>query len=141
MIDRLQGNYVKKWVFALWATIIAVALVATNPAPSGASANQSARATPPSFVEFESGQVRPMAISPDGTRLFAVNTPNDTLDIFNITASGLAIQTRVPVGIEPVSIAARNDNEVWVVNHLSDSVSVVSLTGTPHVAATLLVGD
>src|ERR1051325_3201888 len=26
-----------------------------------------------SFVTFESGQVRPVALSPDGTRLFAVN--------------------------------------------------------------------
>src|SRR5205823_3017733 len=33
------------------------------------------------------------------------------------------------------------NTEVWVVNHLSDSVSVVTLTGTPHVTRTLLVGD
>src|SRR5262249_61615092 len=32
-----------------------------------------ARATG-SFVEFESGQVRPLALSPDGSTLFAVNT-------------------------------------------------------------------
>jgi YVTN family beta-propeller protein len=32
-------------------------------------------------------------------------------------------------------------SEVWVVNHLSDSVSVVSLSGTPHVTRTVLVGD
>src|SRR5205807_10037130 len=45
------------------------------------------------------------------------------------------------VGMEPVAVAARNNNEVWVVNHLSDSISVVSLTGTPHITRTLLVGD
>src|SRR5262249_36500363 len=33
------------------------------------------------------------------------------------------------------------NTEVWVVNQLSDSVSVVTLTGTPHVTRTLLVGD
>jgi DNA-binding beta-propeller fold protein YncE len=38
-------------------------------------------------------------------------------------------------------VAALNDNEVWVVNHLSDSVSVVDLIGAPHVSRTLLVGD
>jgi DNA-binding beta-propeller fold protein YncE len=48
---------------------------------------------------------------------------------------------RVPVGLEPVAVAARNNAEVWVTNLLSDSVSVVSLTGTPHVVRTLLVGD
>jgi YVTN family beta-propeller protein len=80
-------------------------------------------------------------MSPDGTRLFAVNTPNATLEIFNITATGLTFAARVPVGLEPVAVAARSNTEVWVVNHLSDSVSVVTLTGTPHVTRTLLVGD
>src|SRR5262245_19719331 len=81
--------------------------------------------TSPSFIEFESGHVRPIALSPDGTRLFAVNTPNATLEIFNVTASGLTFAGRVPVGLEPVAVAARSNTEVWVVNHLSDSVSVV----------------
>jgi DNA-binding beta-propeller fold protein YncE len=100
-----------------------------------------AAVTSPPFVEFESGPVRPIAMSPDATRLFAVDTPNATLEIFAITAGGLAPIARVPVGLEPVAVAARSNDEVWVVNHLSDSVSVVTLTGTPHVARTLLVGD
>ena len=29
------------------------------------------------FTAFESGQVRPLALSPDGSQLFAVNTPDD----------------------------------------------------------------
>jgi DNA-binding beta-propeller fold protein YncE len=100
-----------------------------------------AHAASPSFVAFESGHVRPIVMSADGTRLYAVNTPNNTLEVFKITSAGLELQSRIPVGMEPVSIAVRNDNEVWVVNHLSDSVSVVSLTGTPRVVRTLLVGD
>jgi DNA-binding beta-propeller fold protein YncE len=102
---------------------------------------QVARAAPPAFIAFESGHVRPLAMSPDGTRLFAVNTPNNSLDVFNVTANGLSLMARVPVGMEPVAVAARSDQEVWVVNHLSDSVSVVSLTGVPRVIRTLLVGD
>ena len=48
----------------------------------------------------------------------------------------------VPVGMEPVAVAARTDSEVWVVNHLSDSVSIVDLAATPpRVSRTLLVGD
>src|SRR5262249_18709985 len=48
----------------------------------------------------------------------------------------------VSVGMEPVAVAARTDTEVWVVNHLSDSVSVVDLSGPePRVVRTLLVGD
>ena len=80
-------------------------------------------------------------MSPSGARLFAVNTPNGTLEIFNVTPQGLVFQARVPVGLEPVAVAARNNGEVWVVNHLSDSVSVVTLAGTPHVVRTRLVGD
>jgi DNA-binding beta-propeller fold protein YncE len=94
-----------------------------------------------SFIEFESGHVRPLAMSPDRTRLFAVNTPDGTLEVFRITPRGLVLQARVSVGMEPVAVAARNDNEIWVVNHLSDSVSIVHLSETPHVTRTLLVGD
>ncbi|TBO34544.1 hypothetical protein EYS42_00445 [Aquabacterium lacunae] len=106
----------------------------------GASVGAQAQ-TKPNFIAFETGQVRPLAQSADGTRLFAVNTPNNTLEIFRITSTGLQLESRVPVGMEPVAVALRNDNEVWVVNHLSDSVSVVSLSGTPRVVRTLLVGD
>ncbi|NTX37361.1 hypothetical protein HUA78_23180 [Myxococcus sp. CA033] len=100
-----------------------------------------AHAAAPSFIAFESGHVRPLALSPDGTRLFAVNTPDNSLSIFTVGASGLALQAKVPVGLEPVAVAPRGNSEVWVVNHLSDSVSVVSLSGTPRVVRTLLVGD
>src|SRR5262245_1012377 len=94
------------------------------------------------FVTFESGQVRPLALSPGGTRLFATNTPDGRLDIFDVDAAGLRHAASVPVGMEPVAVAARTDTEVWVVNHLSDSVSVVSLAdGPPRVVRTLLVGD
>ena len=100
-----------------------------------------ASAAGPSVVTFESGPVRPIAMSPDGSRLFVANTPNNTLDIFNVSAAGLSMAARVPVGMEPVAVAALSNNEVWVVNHVSDSVSVVSLSGMPRVTRTLLVGD
>lgn len=115
-------------------TAVATLLALSTPVPA-------AHAASPNFIAFESGHVRPIAPSPDGTRLFAVNTPNNTLDIFNITPTGLQLFARVPVGLEPVAVAARTDTEIWVVNHLSDSVSVVSLDGAPRVVRTLLVGD
>ncbi len=80
-------------------------------------------------------------MTPDGTRLFVANTPNNTLDVFNLSEAGLTMAARVPVGLEPVAVAVVSDTEVWVVNHLSDSVSVVSLSGMPRVTRTLLVGD
>jgi DNA-binding beta-propeller fold protein YncE len=95
----------------------------------------------PSFYAFESGPVRPLALSPDGKMLIAVNTPDDRIEIFRVTDEGLAHAGSVPVGMEPVAIAMRNDREAWVVNHLSDSVSIVRLDGQPRVVGTLLVGD
>jgi sugar lactone lactonase YvrE len=95
-----------------------------------------------SFVAFESGHVRPLALSPDGTRLFATNTPDNTLEIFAVGAGGLTWLSSVPVGLEPVAVAARTNAEVWVVNHVSDSISIVDVAAAvPFVSRTLLVGD
>ena len=70
------------------------------------SAPASAQST---FVTFESGQVRPVALSPDGNQLFAVNTPDNTLEIFDIDGGGsLSYAGSVQVGMEPVAVAARS---------------------------------
>jgi len=53
--------------------------------------------------------VRPLALSPDGTRLFAVNTPDNRLEIFQVGAGGIAWRASVPVGLEPVAVAARDN--------------------------------
>ena len=96
------------------------------------------------YTLFEAGQVRPLALSPDGKHLFAVNTPDDRIEVFEVRPTGLVHQTSIPVGLEPVAIAARTDRELWVVNHLSDSVSVIELDRggrDGRVVRTLLVGD
>ncbi|HYU34804.1 MAG TPA: hypothetical protein VEW48_21860 [Thermoanaerobaculia bacterium] len=122
-------------------------LVATLPAGAGARLAdfKTAAATRPGrFTLFESGQVRPLALSPSGKFLFAANTPDDRLEVFRVKNNGLEHRVSIPVGLEPVAVAARNDNEIWVVNHLSDSVSVVELDEGGHagrVVRTLLVGD
>lgn len=95
-----------------------------------------------SFVNFESGHVRPLALSPQNNLLFAANTPDNRVEIFSVSEAGLTHVGNVVVGLEPVALAARSD-ELWVVNHLSDSVSVVD-TAEPtqaFVKATLQVGD
>jgi YVTN family beta-propeller protein len=96
-----------------------------------------------SFTTFESGPVRPLAQSADGTRLFACNTPDNRLEIFDIDSGGaLTHSGSVVVGLEPVAVAARSNSEVWVINHLSDSVSIVDVASVPpRVIRTLLVGD
>jgi DNA-binding beta-propeller fold protein YncE len=96
------------------------------------------------YTLFESGQVRPLALSPDRKRLFAVNTPDNRIEVFEVKHDGVVHQTSIPVGLEPVAIAAPTDHEVWVVNHLSDSVSIIALDPDRRdgrVVRTLLVGD
>ncbi len=96
----------------------------------------------PSFITFESGHVRPVATTPDGTRLLAVNTPDNRLEVFAVNGGSLTHIESIPVGMEPVAVAARSNTEVWVVNHLSDSVSIIDLSASPaKVVRTLLVGD
>jgi DNA-binding beta-propeller fold protein YncE len=97
-----------------------------------------------SYTEFESLQVRPLALSPDGRTLYAANTPDNRLEMFHIDGGGkLSSLGSVVVGLEPVAVAVRNANEVWVVNHLSDSISIVHIggDGSGSVSRTLLVGD
>ncbi|HYC01398.1 MAG TPA: hypothetical protein VEC57_19855 [Candidatus Limnocylindrales bacterium] len=101
-------------------------------------------------MNFESGHTRPLALSPAGDLLFAVNTPDGSLSIFQVNGGGLVLAATVPVGLEPVAVASRlntatNRTEAWVVNHLSDSVSIVEVDAADLTASrvkhTLLVGD
>ena len=81
------------------------------------------------FVNFEGKQVSPVRVSPDGTRLFAVNTPDARLSVFDISNPNNPILiAEIPVGIEPVSVNPRSSDEAWVVNEVSDSISIVSVS-------------
>ncbi|MEL7529804.1 MAG: T9SS type A sorting domain-containing protein [Bacteroidota bacterium] len=79
------------------------------------------------FVNFESGQVHPLDMTPDGSKLLAVNTANNSLEVFEISAAGLIYRASIPVGVDPVSVRVRNNNEAWVANVISDDVSIVDL--------------
>ena len=95
------------------------------------------------YTLFESDQVRPMAMSADGNILYVVNTPDNRLEAFQIKDKGLEALGSVLVGVEPVAVAVANDGKVWVVNHVSDSVSIVDATNPAKMSVvdTLLVGD
>ncbi len=95
------------------------------------------------YVNFESHQTRPICLSPDGTRLFAVNTPDGRLSVFDVSnpANPVPVLIReIPVGIEPVSVNVLSNDEAWVVNEVSDSVSIVSVAAG-GVTATLACTD
>ena len=93
------------------------------------------------YTNFEVSQVHPIALTPSGARLLVVNTPDALLEVFAVAADGrLAPESSIPVGLEPVTVVARTDSEAWVVNHLSDTVSIVDLDRRTTVK-TPAVGD
>jgi len=92
------------------------------------------------FVNWESPHVHPLELSPDGSRLFSVNTPDNRLEVFDLSGNRPRPSDSIPVGLDPVSVRARTNNEVWVVNHVSDSVSIVDLA-TGSVVETLTTAD
>ena len=93
------------------------------------------------FRNYETAHVHPLALSASRTQLYALNTPENRLAIFTASGGTLTFAGDVPVGLEPVSLAVRpGTSEVWVVNHLSDDVSVVDVTAK-KVVATIAVGD
>ena len=127
----------------LFCSLACLLLVAcSGSSSSGNNTPKLSGASLETVVNYESGPVRPLAISADNKRLFVTNTPSNTLEIYSINADdSLTLTGTVTVGVDPVAVAVRNENEVWVVNHVSDSVSVVSLDGSPRVLRTLQVGD
>ena len=107
-------------------TLTLVALFCASLRPSRSSADSKSTTPPPQRLAgqstFMSPHARPIAVS--GGHVFVVNTPDDTVDV--IDARTRAIIKRVRVGIDPVGIAVRPDGkELWVANHVSDSVSVI----------------
>ncbi len=78
-------------------------------------------------VSFHSPHANPIVATPVG--ILVANTPAGTLDL--IDPESRRITARVTVGVEPVGLALRPDGgELWVSNHVSDSVSVIDLVPT-----------
>lgn len=95
-----------------------------------------------SFVNWESPHVHPLELTTDGDTLLAVNTPDNRIELFDVSTGQPLPLGAIPVGLDPVSVRAVPDapDEVWVVNHISDSISVVDLS-TGNVVATIATLD
>jgi len=93
-----------------------------------------------SFFHWESPHVSPLALTPDGSRLLAVNTADNRLEVFDVSGVTPVLLRSISVGLDPVSVRARDNSEAWVVNHVSDSISVIDL-GSGRVVRTLFTAD
>ncbi|HEX3594034.1 MAG TPA: hypothetical protein VHU80_03000, partial [Polyangiaceae bacterium] len=94
------------------------------------------------YTLFEAGAVRPVAVLPSG--LVAVtNIPDDRVELFRPVGHGVQHCGSVKVGLRPVALGVVG-SKLWVVNHLSDSVSILDVDDfrcSAEVERTLLVGD
>jgi YVTN family beta-propeller protein len=118
LVRTLAGRFAAQ-ITALALSVVSFALVS-----SGAS-DRSSRP----FANFEAAQTNPIRLSADRTRLFAVNTANASLSVFDVTQPRTpALLAEIPVGVGPVSVNPRTNDEAWVVNQVSNSVSVVSVS-------------
>ena len=91
---------------------------------------------PSSFINFETAPVHPVALGPDGRTLAVCNLPAGRLELFDVSSGTPLPLAHVPVGVDPVSVRFRTTNEVWVINHISASVSIVD-AARRHVVATV----
>lgn len=95
-----------------------------------------ARAIP----QFESPPVHPIDLSADGSTLLVTHLADHRLAVFDVAGPVPVLVNEIPVGLDPVTVRVRTATEAWVVNHLSDTISIVDLT-LGSVVRTLQVGD
>jgi len=131
-------------LFSAFTALTLLLLSACSSAPAEIAVRPPTPPSTPSngFTNFETEPVRPLMLSADGRYLFALNTADDRLEIFDAQGETLRSIGETTVGLRPVALALRG-NEAWVVNHLSDSINVVDVSdpNRPRVVHTLQVGD
>ncbi len=139
-----RGGVINLTVIACAGAAVAAALVMAGPTgrrPGGSPpGGGSTDATTATLVNWETGHVHPVDMTPDGTRLLVCNTADNRLEVFDLTSGTPVLASEIPVGLDPISVRARTNTEAWVVNNISDSVSVVNLTAR-NVVNTLKTKD
>jgi hypothetical protein len=100
------------------------------------------------YTLFEADPVRPIAVLERSGLVAVTNTVDNYLELLAPTRRTVEACGAVSVGLQPVAVAVidegRDRAELWVVNQLSDSVSVVALDTRnckAEVIRTLAVGD
>ena len=106
------------------ALAVALGLAVATFAPAAEAARQRVNHEAKGFATLTSPQGNPIALSPDGSRVWVVNTTSDSVSMLD--ANTFFVLATIEVGMEPSSVAVRPDGaEVWVTNHVSDSVSII----------------
>ena len=93
-----------------------------------------------SFFNFETAHVNPIDIAASGNELYVVNTPDNRVERFDLSSGTPVWTDSIHVGVEPVTVRALSSSEIWVVNHISDTISIANLASN-HVTKTLHTGS
>ena len=113
---ELQRGFLLFWVGLLAWALLGGGGGCTTPPPNPHE--------PAGFQTFTSPQSNPIVLSPDRAFVYVANTTSNSVSF--IRTSDFVVTRNVPTGVEPVSLAVRPDGlELWVSNHVSDSVSVI----------------
>lgn len=118
-----QGQPTQKHQVRIRTAIVTV-LVALSPILLG---HAQTHFTTTNFFNWETAPVRPIALSPDGTKLVVCNLPADRVDVFDVTSGAPVPLGSIPVGLNPVTAKFRTSSELWVANFISDSISIIDL--------------
>lgn len=88
------------------------------------------------FVNFETAPVHPIALGPDSRTLAVCNLPDARVELFDVSTGVPIPSASVAVGMDPVTARFASSNELWVVNYISSSISIVDVQAR-NVIATL----
>jgi len=147
------GKSTSAWVLTLLATACGSAesdgpslLVDQGLTIDGGQAER--RPSASAYTLFEADPVRPIAVLERSSLVAVTNTNDGYLEILRPTQRSAEPCGAAQVGLSPVAVAVVDEGEssaeLWVVNHLSDSVSVVTVdiaSCRAEVTRTLPVGD
>ncbi len=136
----VKGSFSYLCIVGAAGAVICAALVSADPKGPrrpGAGGNTD---VPSSFVNWETGHVHPVDLTPDASKLLVCNTADNRLEVFDLSGGLPVLSAEIPVGLDPIAVRARTNDEAWVVNNISDSVSIVKLS-TRNVIATLTTKD
>src|SRR5688572_8105529 len=93
-----------------------------------------ARAASNSFINFETAPVHPLALSPDGNTLAVCNLQDARVELFDLTQPTPRRIASIPTGLDPVTARFNSRGELWIANHISDSVTIYDPFGRKVVA-------
>ncbi|TDM06623.1 MAG: hypothetical protein C4K60_19155 [Ideonella sp. MAG2] len=112
-----------------WPQALGLAALAVGAVVWPLASQSDTRATE-GTVNLETAQVHPLDLASDSQRLLVANTAAHTLEVYDSSdARNPRHLAAIPVGLEPVTVRMRGTGEAWVVNQLSDSISIVDVYG------------